>query len=142
MKPSISALVIFIAGYAIAAGVNGGNGAAIVKGQGKKAASTAKDITQEGTATNAVANTATNTAPNTPSNVSPDVNRGSITIPGNRDQVKSQLNSFSYEYILNAVGGKYGPFYIEFKSSDTTMKGSIQGEIDERSYSYKWTSTL
>ncbi|KAK3185611.1 hypothetical protein K4F52_005711 [Lecanicillium sp. MT-2017a] len=81
------------------------------------------------------------TKPPAPTNA-PDSNTGSVTLGGNSDEIKDQLNHLSYDYVLNAVGGKYGPFYITFRSEDGTLEGYIKGEIYEGgSYSYKWAYT-
>jgi len=62
----------------------------------------------------------------------------SVTTPA---QVKSMLNNLSYDYILNAVGGKYGPFYITFSTPDGSLKGYIKGTISPSDYSYQWSYT-
>ncbi|KAJ6788968.1 hypothetical protein PWT90_04205 [Aphanocladium album] len=51
------------------------------------------------------------------------------------------LNNQSYDYIYKATGGKYGPFYITFESSDGKIRGYIKGTISNNSYSYKWSYT-
>ena len=69
-------------------------------------------------------------------------NTGSVVLSGSRDEIKSQLNSLTYDYILKAVGGKFGPYYISMKSEDGSIEGYIKGEIHKDGrYFYKWAYT-
>lgn len=71
----------------------------------------------------------------------PGANGGSVSFNLTGNDLKKKLNSLSYEYILNATGGKYGEFYINFSSADGKTTGYISGNIQANgAYSYKWAT--
>lgn len=75
-----------------------------------------------------------------PANVIP--NYGNVSIAGNAEEVKKKLNTFSYDYVYNAVNKKYGPFLILFVGSDDpTLKGNMKGVITAARYDYLWSFT-
>ena len=85
---------------------------------------------------------ATTVQPPKPTAAPSGSNTGSVTISGeSASEIEDTLNNLSYDYILNAVNGQYGPFYITFSSDDGSLQGYIKGSITKSSYSYQWSYT-
>ena len=85
---------------------------------------------------------ATTVQPPKPTAAPAGANTGSVTISGeSASEIEDTLNNLSYDYILNAVNGQYGPFYITFSSNDGSLQGYIKGTITKSTFSYQWSYT-
>ena len=117
MKPIVTALLAYVAGYALAFSSNGGPDSSLA---GPNLESSQPVVR----------------------NAPPGSNSGSITVHGGSQNVTDQLNNLEYDSVLRAVGGKYGNFYIMFENDIGNLHGFITGYISPNGeFEYQWRYT-